>query len=138
MSKVNKKIMFLITVAIFILTGWFYWFQYRPAKMKHDCSWVKETEAAIPAHQVMSEEELREKGLIKECPIITPKPVPESNTMLKSYEQNKAAVFMESCQQENQKIIDKYRKSQEEVPSKETWRKAKDEEYRFCLRDKGL
>ena len=33
----------ILLIIIFVSGGWFYWFQLRPANIKHDCSWV-------PAH----------------------------------------------------------------------------------------
>jgi hypothetical protein len=34
----NKKLFILI--AIVLIAGWFYWFQYRPSKIKSYCSWA--------------------------------------------------------------------------------------------------
>lgn len=37
MIKENKKKVFLILLGLFLLTGWFYWFQYRPTKIRSYC-----------------------------------------------------------------------------------------------------
>lgn len=39
--KENKNRIFLILLVLFLISGWFYWFQFRPAQIKHDCSWVQ-------------------------------------------------------------------------------------------------
>ena len=35
--KENKKIVLLILLSLLLLTSWFYWFQYRPTKIRSYC-----------------------------------------------------------------------------------------------------
>jgi hypothetical protein len=46
----NQKIHFIILV-FFLLTvsGFFYWSEYRPSKIKQNCSWKEIYEEAVPA-----------------------------------------------------------------------------------------
>lgn len=37
--KENKKKISLILLGFFLLCGWFYWFQWRPAKIRSYCDW---------------------------------------------------------------------------------------------------
>ena len=39
MIKENKNKVVLILLGLLLLTGWFYWFQYRPAKIRSYCDW---------------------------------------------------------------------------------------------------
>ncbi|OGC68474.1 hypothetical protein A2415_00020 [candidate division WWE3 bacterium RIFOXYC1_FULL_39_7] len=118
----------LITIVITIIGlllvgGLFYWFQFRPTKIKHGCSWVKMHSDAIPARDGMTEGELKEKGLLKTCP--SPPP-----SLLDQYISNK-------CEVQNQDIIDA-NKHQEYVPAKDWYREATPQEYSFCLHDRGM
>ena len=127
----TKNVFIILLAIISVSVSLFYWFQLRPAQIKHDCSWVKVIEPAVPAHPAMTKEELMKKGLIKPCPTIKPKPI--SGYYDAAFEKHRAEVL---CP--NKQIIEKYSKSSEAIPEKINWRKATEEEYRFCLRDKGL
>ena len=39
MVKENKKKLLLILLGLFLLISWFYWSQYRPAKIRSYCDW---------------------------------------------------------------------------------------------------
>lgn len=126
-TKFNyKKKLLLILLGMFLLVGWFYWFQYRPAKIRHDCSWVKRHEDAIPAIPSKTVEELKAEGLIKDCkkePKTNYKYLPQLN---------------ESCEYFNNQIIQKYKSSKPAEPAKDWWEEATEQEYKFCLHNKGL
>lgn len=126
-KKKNK--ISLIILILFTIFGFFYWFQIRPAQIKHDCSWVKVVEKAIPAQPGISEAELLEKGIIKDCSILPTAPPEARLTLLNRYRAG--------CELNNREIIDK-NMAKPAVPAKEWWRKATENEYRFCLHDKGL
>ena len=88
--------------------GLFYWYQIRPAQIKHDCSWVRHYKPGKPAEPPMTETELSEKGIIKSCDLNDIKsPSPPS-------------------------WLDKYGESLLIIRSR------CEEEYKFCLHDKGL
>ena len=47
----------LIVVAIiFLVGGCFYWYAYRPSKIRHDCSWIKRHTNAVSAKKGASGE----------------------------------------------------------------------------------
>lgn len=125
-----SKIMwiFLGGISILILSSLFYWFQIRPSQIRHDCSWVKYTTGAIPAKPAMSEEELITKGIIKSCGVGEFKPG-ESTTF---------GFLQTLCPDHNKRIIEEYKTSRPAVPEKESWGQAEEEEYKFCIHDKGL
>ncbi len=104
--------------------GWFYWYEVRPAKIRHDCSWVKHTSGFVDAIPAMTEDELWQKGLLRDCST--------------AYE----SVFYESvttlCESSNSRIIEKYKNAIDAVPAKEWWEPANPKEYAFCLHDQGL
>ena len=131
----NKK---LLILALLILMGsLFYWFQYRPAQIKHDCSWVKEVEAAIPSYPAMTENQLKQKGIVTNCSVSDDSQTKTLDTFSTAEEVINQR-RQELCLEQNQKIVELYRKPRNAVPEKEHWRKATNEEYKFCLRDKGL
>lgn len=39
--KQNKYRILLILLGLLLISGWFYWFELRPARIRHDCSWVQ-------------------------------------------------------------------------------------------------
>lgn len=52
MKNFLKDNWFKLSILLFVIliSGvWFYWFQLRPAKIKHDCSWVSAHSDAVPA-----------------------------------------------------------------------------------------
>lgn len=109
----------------------FYWYQIRPAQIRHDCSWIKKHTNSIPARTGLTEEQLQAKGMLKTC---FPMPSRESNgftPLTNTGLENIACVFA------NRDTIDKY-KPQRYVPAKDWYEKATPQEYQFCLHDKGL
>jgi len=56
-----------IFLALFLIVAtWFYWFEVRPSRIKHSCSWVERYEEAKPEQLAMTEEELEEKGMLRD------------------------------------------------------------------------
>jgi len=45
--KENKKIVLLILLGLLLLVGWFYWFQWRPVKIKQYCHQHAEENARV-------------------------------------------------------------------------------------------
>lgn len=132
----KRQILFILLLSLITLIGLFYWFQIRPTQIKHDCSWVKKHSDSIPAKQGLTVEQLRAKGLIKNCSS-------DSNEKLdiNAFLDNKQLFGTRRkeilCQYDNSEII-KNNKSQKYIPSKDWFVKASKEEYQFCLHDKGL
>jgi|SRR3989344_3799780 len=129
MFKENKTRMLLILLVVFLISSWFYWNEIRPAQIKHDCSWVRKTSPGEPAKQAMTEEQLRINGILEDC-------------NKHNYENAETNRFIrplrESCESENKKKIEEYKEDKASVPTKEWWVQADEEEYKFCLHDKGL
>ncbi len=121
----------------FLLIGsfLFYWYQIRPAQIKHECSWIKKHSDAIPARPAMTETELRTKGLIRTCP--TPTITPAEGYM--PLEQRRIFFLnLFSCENDNKQVIAEYKNAKPAVPAKDWYEAATKEEYTFCLHDKGL
>ncbi|PIR92442.1 hypothetical protein COU01_01745 [Candidatus Falkowbacteria bacterium CG10_big_fil_rev_8_21_14_0_10_44_15] len=115
---------------IIVSLGLFYWYEIRPAKIKHDCSWIKQHSDAIPEKQPMTKEELLNAGLIEDCD--------------KKYLDNEYSteffgnISKELCQKKVKSVINEYSSYKPYEPAKEWKVKASNEEYEFCLHDKGL
>lgn len=131
----KKQILLVSLISTTFLAGLFYWYQVRPSQIKHSCSWVKVTEPAIPSYPMMNEEQLREKGMLRSCQSTSLELVQEvRNEILKEINVSRKRV----CEDSNRKIIDEYSLARDAVPEKISWRKSTNEEYSFCLHDKGL
>lgn len=112
-SSLKKyKIVFLFVI---ILLGWFYWFQLRPIKIKHDCSWIKEH--ADPWAE-------RTQAQYDEC-------INKCNNKLTEIEISKNNIFLSplpcSCE-----------KPHPVRPAIDWWEKAGKTYYDFCIHEKGL
>ncbi len=117
-----------------MLVGWFYWFQYRPTKIRHDCSWIKKHKDSIlerPAQNIydlsrVTVRDLEKKGLIQVCW------GRENISVSEELDQ------YDACSERNNKVIQKLGLMKSAEPAKDWWIKTTKEEYQFCLHDKGL
>ncbi len=146
------SITFLFLFVFFIGSFLFYWYQIRPAQIKHDCSWVKMYSKAVPARPAMTKEELEAKGIIRTCKNefeLVSKMVPNYNinstdnpTVLfdknLSFDQKRIVWNATSCREDGDRVITEYKTAIEAVPAKDWYEAASKEEYTFCLHDKGL
>jgi hypothetical protein len=57
MNRFSKSLA-LIILGSLILAGWFYWFEYRPAKIRQDCSWTKHIISAQPVQPAVTKEDV--------------------------------------------------------------------------------
>jgi hypothetical protein len=155
---VNKKILLLgATIIVIILLTGFYWFQVRPSQIKHDCSWVKMHDNAVPARPAMTKEELIRNGIIRSCNNeieALKKVIPDANyklgdmsvheTFMPSVDGVIRSLFDDplgeatSCIEDGNKVIAAYKNSIPAIPAKDWYEKATPQEYTFCLHDKGL
>jgi len=131
--QLNKQT-FLIIVIVFIsmCLGLFYWLEIRPVVIRRSCSWVKTIEPSIPARTAMTEDELRQQGLLEDC---------STQSLIDKYYQYKRIKPYsdgDNCNKKNQLTIEKYSKPQDEIPEKEVKREATEKEYQSCLRHNGL
>lgn len=94
---------------------------------------------AIPAKAGLTEEQLKEKGMLRVCP--TPKPTPATT----GKNGNFTGLFQPlsdpnnpvACTNRNTEIINA-NKPQEYVPAKDWYREASPQEYSFCTHSNGL
>lgn len=129
----KNKIIYIFSALAFGLLL-FYWFQLRPAQIKHECSWVKHHRDAIPEKKGKTEAQLKEEGQLKVCPTLQPNRDSLSGNFLDMMNNRRSSIY---CESDNQDIIKKY-SPQKYTPAKDWQEKATDKEYKFCLRDKGL
>ncbi len=50
--------MSFVCILLILAGGLFYWYEYRPAKIKHDCSWINRHSDPIIARDGKSKEEI--------------------------------------------------------------------------------
>jgi len=138
--KNNKKLIFPLLIFLGIGVICFYWYEMRPSKIKHDCSWIidrrEEAKEAIPA---MTESELKEKGWLPDCSQEKiDADIKKSTGVYKDFLIRKKDFTLESCKVDYQKKIEEYKNNRPATEARDIWRKTTNEEYIFCLRDKGL
>jgi hypothetical protein len=54
--KINLQFLFLVLI---IAGGLFYWYEYRPTKIRQECSWIHKYSNSIPARAGKSQEEIQ-------------------------------------------------------------------------------
>lgn len=117
----------LLVFFLLIIGGLFCWYELRPAKVKHDCSWHKVVDAAIPA--ISKEEADASKVAYDKC-------IEDNNK--KKEEANKNGTAWDKFNL-SEYLCDHLKKYERPFVPERTWyREAKDEEYDFCLHEKGL
>lgn len=125
--KHTVLIIFLVALIILPISGGlFYWYEYRPAEIRRECSWVRKTEPAKPGQKALSENELRERGMLKECR----KPDTDSSWLVER--------VYGICTHENDQIISQYKLDVDPIPEKEWWEEAHRIDYEFCIKSKGI
>jgi hypothetical protein len=111
MAKLNviKIVMLLLIVAAIP----FYWYQVRPASIRHDCSWIldhHEKQQAITQSDINNE-------IDKYCT--------SSSTMPSTF----SKLNCDAAKSTQLKA---------EMPASDYYRKASENEYKFCLHERGL
>lgn len=132
--KSNLKTISITLIGVLLLAGWFYWFQYRQSRIRHNCSWVRHYEEAMAERPAMSEEELSTKGMIGNCGDMVIATKFKILTGLNEFNEKR----VEFCEDENRRIIEEYKNPKPAEPEKEWYTEASAEEYKFCLHDHGL
>ncbi len=115
MNIKNNRAALLILLAILIGGGLFYWYELRPARIKHDCSWVKKQTNYISE---VTQQEADEYN--KDC----------QKTMDEKIDDGTAfgRLFRKSCNKQ----------AKPAEPAKEWWEPASKDEYNFCIHERGL
>lgn len=144
--KIHISNLLFLLVFILLLGSAFYWFQIRPAKIKHECSWITthfDKVSAKPsktAEEVFAESKLNKEDFERALRLargeVQPKsPVNASGVQnIQTIEDNLQDRRLQSAGQE---MLKKMQGSPEMLARDET-RRATGEEYSFCLQDKGL
>lgn len=112
---------------ILLITCIFYWFEYRPTKIRQDCSWVSRHENAVPERPAKTEQQLRQEGLLT-----------ERNGLLNAVREardEKNNVFLDAIDKAR---IEEYKQPVPAKPAMDWFEKASDREYQFCIRSKGI
>ncbi len=109
----------LTAVILFVLLfSWFYWYEYRPAKIKKDCSWVEEIRLAQPT---ITQEDVRASQLEYDDCININKGRGDLNHRL----------AFDLCP-------NLLKQEAPAIPESKSYRKALSREYEFCIHEKGL
>lgn len=57
MKNIMNKPFFIVIAIVLLLASWFYWFQLRPANIRHECSWINNIGTAVPAQPAITKQE---------------------------------------------------------------------------------
>ena len=120
-----KRMALLLSLIIAVLTGVFYWFEIRPAKIRRGCLWVKKHTDAKPAIPPTSDNEILVEGKIVDCTSIVKG---DSSSLYNKLIHSDLVI--KSCEEREKGIPAIDAKDWEEPASKE--------EYDFCIRENGL
>lgn len=145
-----KKLSIILPILL-IGSFLFYWYQVRPAIIKHDCSWVKKHSGAISYRPTMTQAELEAKGIIRTCNndyalskklapnfVLSAHAIPPLLDSNYSFEQREAIWNAISCREDSDRVIAEYKNPIKAVPAKDWYERATPQEYQFCLHDNGL
>lgn len=128
-DKNMKKSLIFVTIIIVlaIISGGFYWFEYRPAKIRHDCSWKTEYISEKPADPgITKEEEEKSKVDVENCK----KNIDDNNSSNQFNDLFKLA----NCEAK----IKTHRDPKPLEPAREEIVQTNKDEYQFCLHNKGM
>jgi hypothetical protein len=117
----NQKIHFIILV-FFLLTvsGFFYWSEYRPSKIKQNCSWKEIYEEAVPARAAR------------------PKYTEEQKAAFKDAATNKNGDGIDWSSFSENIDVNEIIPAQPAVSAKNYWVATSKKEYETCLHQNGL
>lgn len=101
--------------SVLVLGAWsFYWFEYRPSRIRHDCSWVHVEKDAVPAVE------------------------PDYSTPWPDDPGPGATAYEQYGYELKKSWVQKERNGTPGSPAEDYWTAADEDEYKFCLHDKGL
>ena len=131
-----KQYKYIILIVLIFFGIDFYWYQIRPARIMHSCSWVKETLASIPMDPGITKEQAASNlASYNKCRASYPqKPIESSsksgglNSLLDS------VILPDQCDALNVK----YKAPTPAQPERIIYNPASKTQYDFCLHDKGL
>lgn len=110
----HLSIGFFIILFIALSSLAFYWYEYRPSKIRQECSWVSKHQDAKPEVPPKTDEQLKSEGL--DCI--------ESDNPFLTY----------ACDSGNEIL----KKGSPAEPARDWFEKASEKEYEFCIRSKGI
>jgi hypothetical protein len=131
MKKIKPQTLYFLIGAILIVlllltvAGAFYWYEYRPTKIRQECSWVQKHQDAISYQPEKTEQQLRAEGALADCTL------PQRNVSGEIFDLN------DFCVHRNKVIIDSNKEIQTQ-PAKDWTEKASTREYEFCIQSHGL
>jgi hypothetical protein len=149
----------IVILFILLATGLFYWYQWRPAQIKHQCSWVAMHSDAKPGRPALTKDQLLAMHKIRSCQNeiaamkkedptanyalgdMSVRPIfPSTNGGLASLRAlfNDPKYTATSCIADGNQVIAAYSKPIAPVPAKDWYEPSTKEQYNFCLHDKGL
>jgi len=119
----SKFYILLITFLVIVLLG-FYWYGYRPSKIRHDCSWVPVTDLAQPAEPEVTQQEAQaSQSAYNEC----------YNKV-----KDNSAIDNLFSEMDCNKLLKSAHPAIPAQPVKVWYRKANTIEYDFCIHEQGL
>ena len=128
----NLRKIALLVVPVVLIIIIFYWYQVRPSRIMHACSWFKVTLAPVPADPGITIEEAKIQSLeaYKTCR-------DSFSTFREEYSNsNTDSSFFNNIGCSENSIG--YKAPTPYQPERDTYRQASKTEYEFCLHDKGL
>lgn len=143
----NAKVVSGIIVLLVIGSGLFYWYELRPAKIRHDCSWTKVTDPAKPAVPAITREDV-ENSKIKYNECLVKNNLVSYKERENPYEglfsgsltidQLNERVATDNNFNACKRLLEQEREAVSAKPETYWYREAKKTEYDYCLHEHGL
>lgn len=138
MKKVLSNKIFIFSVLIILLLGiLFYWFAYRPSKIRHDCSWTKRIDPAKPIAPAITKEDVENSKLEYDECIVSQAKLKNEHGYISMF--NDAGEYANSFYGVNCHTLLKQERPAIPATPEQVWYQEADEyEYDFCIHEKGL
>jgi hypothetical protein len=114
----KKAIIFLICIFLLVIYLGMYWFQFRPANIRHECSWIKVSTNFVPE--------------------VTQEQAYEINTKCLERKKNEVISTDSSLDRLFASLFTCDKKPSPAEPAKTWYRAAETSEYQFCIHSHGL
>ncbi len=133
----NKSFVFTILV-LFLIGGMFYWFAYRPTKIRHDCSWVRVVDPATPAEPAITSEDAQNSRLEYDKCIASQAQPKNSQGGRKRMFNDDGTIVDPFAGLFCGNLLKQERPPLPAKPEKVWYREVNKDEYNFCIHERGL
>ncbi len=140
MKIIYNKLFIFTTIVLIVIGIAFYWFAYRPSRIRHDCSWVEGRKAATSEQPAITKQDADDSQVqYGKCNDKYPDHDFGGSMQDLLDSANVEVAIIKEFGVKRCKDLVKYERPIISAQPESVWyRPATDKEYNFCIRDKGL